>query len=245
MPKILSSMEEALQKKDNEVCYNTRKSRLYNRTRRGLVSHVRKGVYVPSYLIDKFMIACNAVKDGCLVYHSALEYYALHTQSFNWLYVHSATPFRTFTHLNETYIYKPVNYLINQHLDYTNESYPIKVTSLSQTIIDCIRHIDFAGGLEELLNALDWIGAGKLDESEMIQCLDVVPSKSAYQRTGYLLSLYQEQLGLSDAFFEHCRNQIGNNVSYLTPDEDCDAYDKYWKICVPKAIKHQNKYELH
>ena len=48
--------------------------------------------------------------------------------------------------------------------------------------------------------------------------------------------LYQEQLGLSDAFFEHCRQRIGNNVSYFTPDEDCDTYDKKWKLCVPKAI---------
>ena len=142
----------------NEVCYNTRKSRLYNKTRKGVLSHVRKGVYVPSYLTDKFRIACNAVENGCLVYHSALEYYTLHTQSFNWVYIHSTTPFRTFIHLNETYIYKPVNCLINPNLDFANENYPIRVTSLSQTIIDCIRHIDLAGGLEELMNALDWLG---------------------------------------------------------------------------------------
>lgn len=236
-------VEIALLKPDNEVCYNTRKSRLYNKTRMGLLSHVRKGVYVPSYLTDKFMIACNAVDNGYLVYHSALEYYALHTQSFNWLYVHSTTPFRTFEHLNETYIYKPVNHLINPHLDLSNKDYPIRVTSLSQTIIDCIRHIDLAGGLEELMNALDWIGIGKLDETEMIQCLDAAPSKSVYQRTGYLLSQYQKQLGLSDAFFAHCKERIGNNVSYLTPDEDCDTYDKKWKICVPKT--NPKEYELY
>lgn len=229
--------EIASLKPDDEVCYNTRKSRLYNRTRKGLLSHVRKGVYVPSNLTNKFMIACNAVENGCLVYHSALEYYILHTQSFNWLYIHSTTPFRTFEHLHETYIYKPVNYLINPHTDLTNEDYPIRVTSLSQTIIDCIRHIDLAGGLEELTNALDWIGADKLDVSEMIQCLDAVPLKSVYQRVGYLLSLFQEQLGLTNAFFEHCKYRMGNNVSYLTPDEDCDTYDKKWKICVPHAIR--------
>lgn len=220
---------------EKEVCYNTRKSRLYNRTRKGLLSHVRKGAYVPSYLTDKFMIACNVVAEGCLVYHSALEYYALHTQSFNWLYVYSTIPFRTFEHLNETYVFKPVNYLINPYVDLSNKDYPIRITSLSQTIIDCIRHINLAGGLEELMNALEWIGVGKLVEAEMIQCLDSVPLKSVYQRAGYLLSQYQEQLGLSDAFFAHCQERMGNNVSYLTPDEDCSSYDKKWKICVPKT----------
>ena len=117
------------------VCYNTRKSRFYHKTRQGVLLHIRKGVYLPSSVSNKFVIACQAVDDGCLAYHSALEYYALHTQSFNWLYVHSTTPFRTFEHLNETYIYKPVPTLINPIVDSENGQYPIKVTSLSQTIM--------------------------------------------------------------------------------------------------------------
>jgi hypothetical protein len=92
-----------------------------------------------------------------------------------------------------------------------------------------------AGGLEELMNAMDWIGPGKLDEAVMIHCLDAAPAKSVYQRAGYLLSIYKDQIGLSEDFFNHCKDRMGNNVSYLSPDEDCNAYDKYWKICVPKT----------
>ena len=234
----------AMIEKNNDVCYNTRKSRLYNGHRRGVISHIRRGVYVPSYLNDKYVIACNSVENGCLVYHSALEYYNLHTQSFNWLYVHSSKPFRAFEHLNDIYIYKPVNCIINPKTDNRYENYPIRVTSLSQTIIDCIRHIDLAGGLEELMNALDWIEKSKLNEKEMILCLDSVPSKSTYQRVGFLLSLYNEQLGLSDDFFNHCKEKIGNNVSYLLSDEDCDSYNSEWKICIPKSLKKRREYEL-
>lgn len=227
------------------VCYNTRKSRFYHKTRQGVLLHIRKGVYLPSSVSNKFVIACQAVDDGCLAYHSALEYYALHTQSFNWLYVHSTTPFRTFEHLNETYIYKPVPTLINPLVDFVSDQYPIKVTSLSQTIIDCIRRIDLAGGLEELLHALQWIDKGNLSENDMLSCLDSAPSKSAYQRTGFLLSQFNDSLGLSDRFFQHCKKKIGNNVCYLSADEDCSAFDNEWKICVPKTMKKQVEYELY
>lgn len=224
------------------VCYNTRKSRLYHKTRQGVLSHIRKGVYLPSNVNDKFVIACQAVADGCLVYHSALEYYALHTQSFNWLYVHSTTPFRSFEYLNETYIYKPVPTLVNPIVDSANSQYQVKVTSLSQTIIDCIRRIDLAGGLEELLHALQWIDKGNLNEDDMIACLDFSPSKSTYQRAGFLLSQFNDGLGLSDGFFKHCKERIGCNVCYLSADEDCDAFDNEWKICVPKSLRKQKEY---
>ncbi len=224
------------------VCYNTRKSRLYHKTRQGVLLHIRKGVYLPSNVSDKFVIACQAVEDGCLAYHSALEYYALHTQSFNWLYVHSTTSFRSFEYLNETYIYKPVPMLINPYTDCNNGQYPIKVTSLSQTIIDCIRRIDLAGGLEELLHALQWIDKGYLNEDDMMACLDFSPSKSTYQRVGFLLSQFNDGLGLSDGFFKHCKERIDSNVCYLSADEDCDAFDNEWKICVPKSLRKQKEY---
>ena len=34
---------------------------------------VRRGVYMPVEIDNKFIIGCNAVEDGVLAYHSALE----------------------------------------------------------------------------------------------------------------------------------------------------------------------------
>ena len=77
------------------------KSRLYSWKKRGLLSHIRRGVYLPANIQNKYQIACNSVDNGCLAYHSALEFYMLQTQEFNWLYVHSSTPFRSFEYLNQ------------------------------------------------------------------------------------------------------------------------------------------------
>lgn len=53
---------------DQPVGYNTMKSRLYNWKKRGLLSHIRRGVYLPANIQNKYQIACNSVDNGCLAY---------------------------------------------------------------------------------------------------------------------------------------------------------------------------------
>lgn len=227
---------------------STIKSRLYNWKKQGLLSHIRKGVYLPSALQDKFRIACNAIEDGCLVYHAALEYYLLQTQEFNWLYVHSSSNFRTFTYQNESYMYKPVKFLHNPVIVDGDEPYPIRVTSLSQTVIDCLYNINLAGGLEELLYAVSELDPRKIQEKEMLYCLEQYGSKSLYQRAGFILSLFKEALALSDSFFEACKAGMGKNISYLVNPYHCDSFSKEWNLCIPgnvmKQIQKGSYYEI-
>ena len=212
------------------------KSRLYHWKKRGLVSHIRRGVYLPASIQNKFQIACNSVDHGCLSYHSALEFYMLQTQEFNWLYVHSDVPFRPFEHLNERYIYKPLQFIYKPLVTEEESGYPITVTSISQTIIDCLYNIGLAGGIEELLFALAEIDPSSLVEEDMLTCLMWYQKKSLYQRAGFILSHFKEQLHLSDRFFSICREKKGSTTSYLISPSRCDAYFKEWNICAPKNI---------
>lgn len=218
------------------IGYNTLKSRLYIRKKRGLLSHIRRGVYLPSEIQNKFQIACNSVDDGCLSYHSALEFYMLQTQEFNWLYVHSSNPFRPFDYLNERYIFKPLQFIYKPLIVKKRTGYPIKVTSISQTIIDCLYNIGLAGGIEELLYALIELDPVSLVEGDMIECLTLYRNKSLYQRTGFILSLFRERLNLSDRFFSICKTNMGNTTSYLINPSLCNTYFKDWNVCAPKDI---------
>lgn len=213
---------------------STIKSRLYQWKKQGMLSHVRKGVYLPADLQDKFRIACNAVENGCLVYHAALEYYLLQTQEFNWLYIHSSAPFRTFNYLNEAYIYKPVKFLHHPVTINDGSPYPIRVTSLSQTLIDCLYNINLAGGLEEVLYALAEVNPDKIDGNEMLDCLELYDNRSLYQRTGYVLSHFKDTLQLPDSFFETCKSGMGKNISYLVNPYHCDSFSKEWNLCIPQ-----------
>ena len=205
----------------------------------GKVLHVRRGVYLPVDMLDKFRIACNSVEDGCLVYHAALEYYLLQTQEFNWLYIHSSSGFRTFEYMNQSYIYKPVKFLYKPVLVDKDSPYPIKVTSLSQTIIDCLYNINLAGGIEELLYALSELNPDELSEKEMLHCLKLYNSRSLYQRAGFILYQFNERLGLSSHFFDVCKKGMGNNISYLINPYYCDSFSKEWNLCIPSNLMKQ------
>ena len=221
---------------DQPVGYNTMKSRLYNWKKRGLLSHIRRGVYLPANIQNKYQIACNSVDNGCLAYHSALEFYMLQTQEFNWLYVHSSTPFRSFEYLNQRYVYKPLQFIYKPLVTKKDTGYPITVTSISQTIIDCLNNIGLAGVIEELLFALIEVDPDSVIEEDMLECLKLYQKKSLYQRTGFILSQLQEQLNLSDMFFDVCKKKMGNTTSYLTNPSRCDTYFKEWNVCAPKDV---------
>ena len=127
---------------------------------------------VKNHIENEYAAGCARVSSGCVAYHGALQYYALQTQQFNTIYLHSDKRFRPFVIDGVAYEYHPLKFTYNVVISKDPEGNPIAVTSLSQTVVDCIRHIDLAGGLEELLYALASISYGQLKEKDMLICLE-------------------------------------------------------------------------
>ena len=48
-----------------------------------------------------------------------------------------------------------------------------------------------------------------------------------------MLLPYQKKLGLSDAFFELCKEKIGLSNRYLTKEDTSGRYDGIWKLVIP------------
>ena len=67
------------------------------------------------------------------------------------------------------YICKPV-----KSIKFVNDiaSEGIRVSSLEKTIIDCIDNIDLAGGIEEVLNALEQIKY--INENKLLEILKII-----------------------------------------------------------------------
>ena len=122
---------------------------------------------VKNHIENEYAAGCARVSCGCVAYHGALQYYALQTQQFNTIYLHSDKRFRPFVIDGVAYEYHPLKFTYNVVISKDPEGNPIAVTSLSQTVVDCIRHIDLAGGLEELLYALASISYGQLKEKDI------------------------------------------------------------------------------
>ena len=224
---------------------HVKESVMWSRVRQGkkknILALVRRGVYLPVEINNKFIIGCNAVKDGVIAYHSALEYYLLQTQEFNEMYIHSTRNFRKFEYLGETYSYKKLKFLHHPITTVDHSGYALRVTSLSQTLIDCMYNINLAGGIEELMYALSECPANEICENDLLKCLELYGNKSLWQRAGYLFSLFNHRFKLSDYFFKKCKSSMGNNQSYLINQYFCNSFNKEWNLCIPDHLKAQLK----
>lgn len=57
-----------------------------------------------------------------------------------------------------------------------------------------------------------------------------------YRKTGFILSLFKEQLGLGGGFFLTCERKAGGGVRYLTDKWESETYVPRWKLYVPRYI---------
>jgi len=187
-------------------------------------------------IFNEYAYGCAKIAGSVVVYHAALQYYALNTQQSNIIQLHAEKHFSSFENLGITYKYQPIKYILFKIKVKDPDSNPIMVTSISQTILDCIRNMDAAGGLEEVLNAIASLQYGQLDEKEMLTYLKTYDNASLWSRTGYLLSLYSETNGVSQSFLQKCRisgNKVKNKLKYNNMSL---VYIPFWHLSVPENI---------
>jgi predicted transcriptional regulator of viral defense system len=204
----------------------------------GLISQIRRDLYVVNDLADKtnlatkFEIASRITSSSYLAYHAALEYYGLANQVFYELYVSSDERFNNFEYEGINYTYCDSRILVgvvNPPMDSL-----VKVTDLERTVVDCIDCIGRSGGLEELIASFSLITF--LKEEQLLNYLKAYNKQVLYQKAGLILSYFQNEMKLSDNFFIECRSQISNSIRYLTDPNESNTYFKEWKLYAPENI---------
>lgn len=191
---------------------------------------------VKKHIENEYAAGCARVSGGCVAYHGALQYYALQTQQFNTIYLHSDKRFRPFVIDGVAYEYHPLKFTYNVVISKDPDGNPIAVTSLSQTVVDCIRHIELAGGLEELLYALSSISSGQLKEKDLMVCLEAYDNASLWSRAGYLLSLFQGTNGIGQRFLDTCRMKGSGVKNKITSGDKALKFVPKWNLFVPKDM---------
>ncbi|KAA6320522.1 hypothetical protein EZS27_029716, partial [termite gut metagenome] len=215
--------KEALSLAKNE---NAAKELLRRYKKEGFISQIRRDLYVVTDLASKastaskFEIAAQITPSSYLSYHSALEYHGLAHQVFYEIYVSSEDRFNHFEYEGISYLYcesKLQSGIINPVTDTL-----VKVTDLERTVIDCIDSISRSGGLEELIASFSLITY--LNEEKLLDYLEGYRKQVLYQKAGFLLSYFQEEMKLSDNFFKECKTKIGKSIRYLTDTEESNTY---------------------
>lgn len=206
--------------------------------KRNIIVQVRKNVYLPTNPADgfvdenKYEIGCGSVPNAYISYHSAMEFYGLQNQVFNRIYLSAPKRFRPFEFDFIEYMYAPNKFQEGVIQQGTKEN--IYVTDIERTIVDCIDRLDLAGGIEELLYNLELIDV--VDESKILHYLSLYDKFVIYQKNGFILSFFKEQMKLSEDLFKVCREKIGKSVRYLTDEYESKTYIPEWKLYVPQYI---------
>lgn len=200
------------------------------------IMQVRKGLYVVlditgEPLTTKFEVASKISEDAFVCYHSALEYYGVANQVFNTITVGSKSRFNTFS-------FEGVEYLRKQPKSLHGVIYittaGVRITTLERTVVDCIDKIDLAGGIEELLAALEQVRL--LDERKLLEILRAYDCVFLYQKVGYILQYYKEKFDFSDDFFAQCKSRLTNQVKYFLGDEFDVVYNAEWRLMAPQNL---------
>ena len=206
--------------------------------KRGLISQVRRDLYVvtdlayKTSLATKFEIAGNITPSSYLSYHAALEYHGLAHQFFYTLYISSKEKFNEFDYEGIRYVYfqsKSDTGVVNPVTDAL-----VRVTDLERTVLDCIDRIDLSGGLEELIACFAVITS--VNEKKLLDYLHLFNKRMLYRKTGFILGYFQKEMKLSDAFFALCKSKTGRNIRYLTDKQESDTFFKEWQLYAPKNM---------
>ena len=162
------------------------------------------------------------------------SYVSHHTdQVFYEVYVGSQTRFHDFEFDGYTYHY--VKEQMRDGIVSPEFSGGIKVTDKERTIVDSIKDLNRIAGLEEVLSCV--VSVNSIDETKMLKYLAGYDSAFLYQKTGFIFSEYQTELGISDNFIKICKDRSGNSKRYLTNGITVPGYSGEWKLVYPKNIK--------
>jgi len=217
---------------------NAAKELLRRYKRRGLISQVRRDLYVvtdlatKSSVASKYEIGSRINSSSYLSYHAALEYHGLAHQVFYEIHISSKERFNNFEYNGIDYVYSESKSDAGVVIPLTDTM--IRVTNLERTVLDCINQIDRSGGLEEMIECFALITYA--NESKLQEYLNLFNKQALCQKTGFILSYFQNEMKLSDAFFEFCRSKIGKSIRYLTDRQESDTYFREWKLYAPKNI---------
>ena len=234
---------------DVNVFYNnieSARSAIKRMMKEKMVAKIRNNMYTcisgetGAPVANRFQIASHITPTSYVSHHTAMEYYGIADQVFYDVYVSSETAFREFTFDGYTY-----RYVASKSLEGVEKpafSGGIAITNIERTIVDCVKDMDKIAGIEEVVQNIE--SMGRMQEKRMLKYLDLFQNQFLFQKLGYLLSERKEQMGLSDAFFDNCKEKIGKSKRYLTRDQEGGRYDDEWKLVVPEGLHDMKNGEM-
>ncbi|MEZ4884651.1 MAG: hypothetical protein R3E32_08000 [Chitinophagales bacterium] len=202
-------------------------SALEKLVRNGWLKRIEKGKYCRHNFYNELAIANLLVEDGAIAYWSALNFHGLTEQFPHTVFVQTTHQKKNKEVFGVQYQFVKIKEKkrVGVIVDWYNE-YPIQVTDIEKTIVDCFDLPEYSGGFAELLRAFD---EASLDGDKLIAYCRAIDSVSAIKRMGYLAEVLQKD-GL-EAFREYAESVVNSSPTPFDPfGIKKGSVQKKWKL---------------
>jgi predicted transcriptional regulator of viral defense system len=206
--------------------------------KKGYIRSVKRNLYVAVSLetgqpvANRYFIGSHITAGAFISHHSAFEYYGCANQVYYEVCVSGGKRFAPFEfdHVTYRWIAPRVSGGVVLAID------GVRVTDIERTVIDSINDFEKIAGLEELLRCLPLVP--RLDETKLLAVLALYDKQILYQKTGYILSHFKQDLRLSDRFFDVCAREVIHSSRYLYDGirNEPGRFDKRWRLIVPQDL---------
>ena len=208
-----------------------------NYLKKGYIARIRRDLYAvisletEQSIPNRYQIASRISGDSYVSHHSAFEFYGYANQVFYNVYFAAEKRVRPFYY--DGLYYQPVKPRGCKGVEEAGNG--VRITSVERTVIDSIADFQKIGGLEELMRCLAMIPS--LDEGKTLEALEAYGRGQLYQKAGYILESYKDDLSLSEAFFGKCAKLISASKTYLFEKQNDFILHNRWKLYAPKDLR--------
>lgn len=209
---------------------------IHDYQRKGYIERIHRNLYAvidkatKQPVLNRYQIGSILYPDACISHRSAFEVLGCAGRALEEVYVATESRFTDFKY--NGVFYRRVIRKADISTQWVERT---RITSLEQTVVDSIRNFEKIAGLEEVIRCI--MQAPKLDEGELLKCLDRYGNGYLYQKCGYVLEQLQEYVNLSDTFYMECKMHCPTTIRYLLKNTDELVYQKGWGIYAPVSIR--------
>ncbi len=144
-----------------------------------------------TYTAHEFIIAANLITPYYIGFRSALNYYGLTEQVSKTIYIVTNKQKKSLAVDGTTFKFvKLARRKLFGTTKITIQEEKIALSDKEKTIIDCLDHLEYAGGITEVAKGL-WLAKDELDFARLISYALRIEEKALLQRLGFLLEYFK------------------------------------------------------